>query len=204
MSENQNIEYKLIWKDEYFKQICAFANADGGVLLIGVDDKANAIGITDSAKLLENIPNKAIQFLGIIINVNSIIKEKKAILEIKVFPNTVPISYKGKYYTRSGSTVQEVKGQELHSFILKKIGKTFDELVLDNASLKDIDANSIKSFVNRAILTTYRILGFQLYTFPFYCAKKKNQNSGYAYFFESCKRKNYFVEKPKILNEMSI
>jgi len=153
MSENQNIEYKLIWKDEYFKQICAFANADGGVLLIGVDDKANIIGITDSHKLLESIPNKAIQFLGIIIDVNSIIKEKKTILEIKVFSNSVPISYKGKYYTRSGSTVQEVKGQELHSFILKKIGKTFDELILDKASLEDIDANSIKNFVNKAIKT---------------------------------------------------
>jgi len=30
MPENQNIEYKQIWKDDYFKQISAFANSDGG------------------------------------------------------------------------------------------------------------------------------------------------------------------------------
>lgn len=29
MSESQNIEYKTIWKDEYLKWICGFANAQG-------------------------------------------------------------------------------------------------------------------------------------------------------------------------------
>ena len=151
MSENQNIEYKLIWKDEYFKQVCAFANTDGGSLLVGVDDNGISVGLDNTAELLENIPNKAIQFLGITIGVNSIIKQRKIILEIKVLSNSVPISYKGKYYIRSGSTVQEIKGQELHFFILKKIGKTFDELTLDNASLEDIDTNSLRLFIKKAI-----------------------------------------------------
>ena len=35
MSENQNIEYKLSWHDEYLKWICGFANAQGGTLFIG-------------------------------------------------------------------------------------------------------------------------------------------------------------------------
>ena len=30
MAESQNIEYKSIWKDEYLKWICGFANAQGG------------------------------------------------------------------------------------------------------------------------------------------------------------------------------
>ncbi len=34
MAENQNIEYKQIWKDEYLKIICAFVNAHGGSLYI--------------------------------------------------------------------------------------------------------------------------------------------------------------------------
>ena len=29
MSENQNVEYKEIWKDDYLKWICGFANAQG-------------------------------------------------------------------------------------------------------------------------------------------------------------------------------
>ena len=31
MSENQNIEYKTSWRDEYLKWICGFANANGFV-----------------------------------------------------------------------------------------------------------------------------------------------------------------------------
>lgn len=30
--ENQNIEWKLFWKDEYLKWICGYANAQGGTL----------------------------------------------------------------------------------------------------------------------------------------------------------------------------
>ncbi len=43
--ENQNIEFKTIWKDEYLKSICAFANAQGGTLFIGIEDNGDVIGI---------------------------------------------------------------------------------------------------------------------------------------------------------------
>ena len=36
--ETQNIEYKLVWRDEYLKWICGFANAKGGHIYIGIDD----------------------------------------------------------------------------------------------------------------------------------------------------------------------
>ena len=39
MSENQNIEYKESWRDEYLKCICGFANAQGGKIFIGKNDK---------------------------------------------------------------------------------------------------------------------------------------------------------------------
>ena len=36
--ENQNIEWKESWKDEYLKCICGFANASGGKIIIGKND----------------------------------------------------------------------------------------------------------------------------------------------------------------------
>ena len=39
MTENQNVEWKENWRDEYIKWICGFANAHGGKLIIGVNDK---------------------------------------------------------------------------------------------------------------------------------------------------------------------
>jgi len=56
--EDQNIEYKQSWHDEYLKWLCGFANAQGGKLIIGVDDDGNAVGMANAKKLLENIPNK--------------------------------------------------------------------------------------------------------------------------------------------------
>lgn len=58
MSEKQNIEYKRIWKDEYLKWICEYANAQGGRLYIGMGDNGKVVGVNDSKKLLEDIPNK--------------------------------------------------------------------------------------------------------------------------------------------------
>ncbi|HRR96351.1 MAG TPA: ATP-binding protein [Candidatus Ratteibacteria bacterium] len=37
--ESENIEYKLNWNDDCLKSISAFANTDGGKLIIGVDNK---------------------------------------------------------------------------------------------------------------------------------------------------------------------
>lgn len=33
--ESQNIEYKQVWKDDYLKWICGFANAQGGTIFNG-------------------------------------------------------------------------------------------------------------------------------------------------------------------------
>jgi ATP-dependent DNA helicase RecG len=67
--ESQTIEYKPSWRDEYLKWVCAFANIDGGKLIIGLDDNGNPVGIKDSKKLLEDLPNKFRDVLGIIPNV---------------------------------------------------------------------------------------------------------------------------------------
>ena len=41
--ESQNIEWKEVWRDEYSRTICGFANASGGVLEIGRCDDGKII-----------------------------------------------------------------------------------------------------------------------------------------------------------------
>lgn len=64
--ENQNIEWKSSWKDEYLKWICGYANAQGGTLYIGTDDDGNVVGIDNVKDMLEIIPNKITDTMGII------------------------------------------------------------------------------------------------------------------------------------------
>ena len=120
MQERQNIEWKEIWKDEYLKWICGFANANGGKIFIEKNDKGEIVGLKNSNKLLEDIPNKIQNHLGIICDVLLHKENGMQYIEIVVKPHEVPISYKGKYHYRSGSTKQELKGASLNEFLLKK------------------------------------------------------------------------------------
>ena len=57
MSETQNIEYKSSWHDDYLKWICGFANAQGGRIYIGKDDKGMVVGVEDYKRLMDERNN---------------------------------------------------------------------------------------------------------------------------------------------------
>ena len=149
--ENQNIEYKRSWSDEYLKWVCGFANAQGGKIFIGIDDDKTVYGVLDSHRQMEDIPNKIVAFLGIVVDVNLHQRNGKEYLEIIVNPSNVPISYKGVFYYRSGATKQELKGAALQQFVLKKMGRSWDEIVCEGARLEHIDDEAVAYFVRKGI-----------------------------------------------------
>ncbi len=151
MIETQNIEWKSNWRDEYLKWICGFANATGGKIFIGKNDKGEIIGLKNPKKLLEDLPNKIQNNLGILCDVLLHNIHDKSYIEIIVKPSDVPISFNGKYYYRSGSTLQELKGPRLNQFLLKKAGKTWDGIIEPNATFNDIDLQAIEYFKKRAV-----------------------------------------------------
>ena len=84
MPEQQEIEWKESWRDEYLKWLCGYANAHGGTLFIGKDDDGNVVGVQGSKKLMEDLPNKITNALGIIADVNLLCDHGKDYIEIKV------------------------------------------------------------------------------------------------------------------------
>jgi ATP-dependent DNA helicase RecG len=105
MPEQQNIEYKQSWHDEYLKWICGFANAQGGLIFIGKDDNGNIVGVDDYKRLMEDIPNKIRNAIGIMVEVNLHEEEGKYYIEIVTQPYSVPISLRG------GGIITEVEVQ---------------------------------------------------------------------------------------------
>ena len=97
MSETQNIEYKQSWHDDYLKWICGFANAQGGKIYIGKDDDGKVVDVANYKDLLEEIPNKIKNNLGITAAVNLFQEEGKHYIEIMVAPYSVSISLRGRY-----------------------------------------------------------------------------------------------------------
>lgn len=147
MAESQNIEYKQSWRDEYLKWICGFANASGGKIYIGVSDSGQVVGTSDTKRLLEDIPNKIVNFLGNVADVNLLRKDELEYIEMSVYPSNVPISYKGTYHYRSGSTKQELKGYALQNFLLKRLGRTWDDFPCDWATFEDINREAVDYFL---------------------------------------------------------
>lgn len=150
MNENQNVEFKINWNDEHLKWVCGFANAGGGKIFIGKDDKGNIHNLKNSKKLMEDIPNKIRNKLGIIPEVILHEFEQKNHIEIVINPHSVPVSFRGRYYYRSGSTKIELTGNSLNEFLLRKSGKTWDAMIEPTATLSDIDEQSISQYLKDA------------------------------------------------------
>ena len=64
--EDQNTEWKESWQDDYLKQIASFCNTAGGIMTIGINDRGEVVGVRNPDKLLEKLPVKFRDKLGLI------------------------------------------------------------------------------------------------------------------------------------------
>lgn len=152
--EHQSIEWKESWQDEYLKWICGYANACGGTIYIGTDDNGKVVGIDNARDLLERIPNKITDTMGIIADVNLLYEGELEYLQIVVDKYPSLISFRGKYYYRSGSTMREITGKELERALLKTQGRTWDGVPLPKLSVAVYEAffKAIQSEIGKCIL----------------------------------------------------
>ncbi|MFC1510422.1 helix-turn-helix domain-containing protein [Candidatus Omnitrophota bacterium] len=149
-TENQNIEFKENWRDDVLKTLSAFANTEGGIVYIGINDKGKSIEVKNIKKLLEDIPNKIKDMLGIVADVKSTKKDKHTIIKITINKYKAPIAYKGKYYMRSGSTTLLLDDHSLSHFLLSSSGTRWESVVEPNSSIKDIKVKTVRYFQDLA------------------------------------------------------
>ena len=151
MIETQNIEFKESWRDEYIKYVSGFANAQGGSLFIGINDKGNVVGIEGADKLLGELPNKINDTTGIVADVNLLSENGKQFIRIDIAPSFAPVTFKGKLYYRSGSTLQELDGMAAQNFLMNKSGVSWDAQIIEGTGINDIDIQSVNYFVSEGI-----------------------------------------------------
>lgn len=213
--ENQSTEWKWSWNDEFLKWLSGYANMDGGTLYVGVNDDGYVVGLKDSRMLLESLPNKINDKLGIVASIkiyhvsrqgvnikygndvpfhisdklvnkyasgkiNSMVMKDCSDTEMRRYGQAVlklekdnpiyvnsegnldyisitverypfAISCDGKYYKRSGSTLRELQGFELQSFLLERAGKTWDAVPVPGVSVEDLDKDALNAFRSKAV-----------------------------------------------------
>lgn len=72
-----------------------FANAQGGVLYIGKRDDGSVCGLADSKKLMEDIPNKVRDALGLIVDVDLITENGFDVIKITVEEKSLSCKLQG-------------------------------------------------------------------------------------------------------------
>ena len=149
--ENQIIEWKSSWRDDYLKWICGFANAQGGRLEIGRNDQGKLVGLPEAKTLLEELPNKIRTTMGIVADVNLLNDGGLEYIAIDIPPHPNAISYRGKYYYRSGSTNQELTGFALDELILRKYGRTWDSSPVPRVSADGFYHDAFDIFRKKAV-----------------------------------------------------
>lgn len=127
-----------------------FANAQEGTLFIGIDDKGNTKHFDKAKIFLEDLPNQVRDFLGLMVDVNLHTEKGVDYLEIVVEPYPFLISLRGKYYYRSGSTLQELKGAALSKFLLQRQGKKWDGVPVHNVVTDDLKNDTFEFFRKKA------------------------------------------------------
>ncbi|MDR1247138.1 MAG: winged helix-turn-helix transcriptional regulator [Clostridiales Family XIII bacterium] len=129
------------------------ANAQGGTLEIGRDDNGAVVGIDNAKGLLEELPNTIRHALGIVPSVELLNESGRQYIAVSVDASGTPVSYHGRHYIRSGSTTQELDGRELDNFILRRLGKTWDGMIIPSVKVSDLDTSAFRIFREKALVS---------------------------------------------------
>lgn len=101
--ENQSAEFKASFQKEVIESVVAFANSNGGKILIGISDGGKLLGLDTTNETVQQYINTIKQNTqpSIIVDIDLYAIENKNILiiDVKEYP-IKPISYKNRYYKR--------------------------------------------------------------------------------------------------------
>ncbi len=147
LNECNTIEFKEKVNGNFFKTLSAFANTDGGCILLGVRDDKSIEGFNGQQ---ESVINQIIDCLGIHPKIEVENIENKEILLVKVEKSNNLIAYKNIYYKRIGNTTRVMPQNEIRERLLEGISW---ESQTGSFTVDDINENTIREFVKYGIST---------------------------------------------------
>lgn len=166
--ETENIEFKLQFTDEIYKEVIAFANTDGGVIYIGIDNEGNTVGIDNVDENYTRITNGIRD--AIMPDVTMFVKytlEENRVVRITVGEGSYkPYYLKSKglkpsgVFVRQGTSAVSASSEQIRAMIKESDGDTFESM---RSMEQDLTFNSAKEAFKRYSIefseTKYRALG---------------------------------------------
>ena len=134
--ESEGIEYKSQMTDDIYKQVIAFANTEGGIIYIGIDDKGNLTGIDDVDETYTRLTNGIRDAIApdITMFVRYVFQENK-VIRIEVGEGSYkPYYLKSKgmkptgVYVRQGASSVQASPNQIRRMIKDSEGDVFEEM----------------------------------------------------------------------------
>jgi len=146
--EGDRLEFKETFNDGVLKTISAFANTYGGLMVVGVNNKREVVGIDVDDENYQKIINTVVNKLGITPDFEIVEVNDKSILAIEVNKSYIPVSFEGRYYKRVGNTTRRMNFEELKRFFQRDL--RWERLSERYFKIDEIDENSVRSFLRAA------------------------------------------------------
>ena len=146
--EDQQTEFKQNFAKELIETVCAFSNSKGGKILIGVNDAGQITGVNANEETIKDWMNsiKLSTQPQLFPSMNRINVNDKTVVEMSVpeYP-LKPVSYKGRYYKRSGASNHLVPLNEIVEMQLNSLNSSFDSFPVSE-SIEDLSQGAIASY----------------------------------------------------------
>jgi ATP-dependent DNA helicase RecG len=158
--ESVEVEFKQAFHSvqNIAKIIAAFANTQGGILIVGIKDNGSVEGIKEKVDILQQKISQSNSIIHpsplVTIEIHTI-KKKLLVIIVHKADASVFHSVKGVVYIRLGSTVQRLEGQSIVEFLRNRQILLFEESIEFSAQLEDIDRNIVKTYLEKRMQATY-------------------------------------------------
>lgn len=141
--EDEKTEFKVQFTDEIYKEIIAFANTDGGIVYVGIDDDGNVVGLSNVDQEFTRITNGIRDAImpDVTMFVRFTVQENK-VVRIAVGEGTnKPYYLKGKglkpsgVYVRQGASSVPASPELIRQMIKDSDGDVFEDMRALNQEL---------------------------------------------------------------------
>lgn len=151
--ENQEVEFKESFhsSQEISKLLCSLANTLGGVLILGVKNSGEVVGIKENLDKIQQKISASNQSVSPVplISIESHKLESKDVV-IVIVQRSSDASYhtfQGAIYVRVGSTTRRLEGQTHLEYLRNRQILSFDESYETLAKIEDLDKSKIQSYL---------------------------------------------------------
>ncbi|HZX12020.1 MAG TPA: ATP-binding protein, partial [Candidatus Nanoarchaeia archaeon] len=159
--ENQEVEFKESFhsSQDISKILCSLANTLGGILLLGVNDSGEIIGVKDNLDKVQqqiSASNQSISPVPLLsIEVHKIEGKDIVAVIVQRSSDTLYHTFQGAIHVRVGSTTRRLEGTTHLEYLRNRQILSFDESYDTSATLDDLDSTKIQAYLKRRSQENY-------------------------------------------------